>query len=203
MIALFIILRMQPRKMPWWLKIVVVFPPHWTPWVRTNSVIYTAKRGKQHSRPILQSKELFPNWTAWSPITLTNKCLGLNQPSLRFWMDLFLCLQFPRSDAKSHSQTQIESHLKLALHGLEATQHQVQELVTVVKDQSRQIERQSQQIERQSGQIKRLMSKDKKRSEKKERRMSRVQDQPPQRERQEPIKRPRTLSSSTDENEKY
>jgi len=118
-------------------------------------------------------------------------------------MDLFLCLQFPRSDAKSHSQTQIESHLKLALHGLEATQHQVQELVTVVKDQSRQIERQSQQIERQSGQIKRLMSKDKKRSEKKERRMSRVQDQPPQRERQEPIKRPRTLSSSTDENEKY
>ena len=70
-------------------------------------------------------------------------------------MDLFLCLQFPRSDATSHSQTQIESHLNLALRGLEATQHQVQELVTVVNDQSQQIERQSQQMERQSGQLER------------------------------------------------
>ena len=75
-------------------------------------------------------------------------------------MDLFLCLQFPRSDAKSHSQTHIESHLNLALRGLEATQHQVHELVTVVKDQSQQIERmitkdeeQSDQMERQSQQI--------------------------------------------------
>ena len=102
-------------------------------------------------------------------------------------MDLFLCLQFPRSDAKSHSQTQIESHLKLALRGLEATQHQVYELVTMVKDQSQQIERQSQQIERQSGQIERLMSKDKEQSEKMERLMSTVQDQPPQRERRGPI----------------
>ena len=82
-------------------------------------------------------------------------------------MDLFLCLQFPRSDAKSHLQTQIESHLKFALRGLEATQHQVHELVAIVNDQSQQIERQSQQIERQlqqterqSGQIERLMSKD-------------------------------------------
>jgi len=72
---------------------------------------------------------------------------------------MFLCLQFPRSDATSHSQTQIESHLKLALRGLEATQQQVQELVAVVKDQSQQIERQSRQIER-------LMSKDKEQSEK-------------------------------------
>jgi len=70
-------------------------------------------------------------------------------------MDLSLCLQFPRSDATSHLQTQIESHLNLALRGLEATQHQVQELVTVVKDQSQQIKRQSQQIERQSQQMKR------------------------------------------------
>jgi len=62
-------------------------------------------------------------------------------------MDLFLCLQFPRSAAKSHSQMQIESHLSLALRGLEATQYQVHELVTVVKEQSQQIERQSQQIE--------------------------------------------------------
>ena len=113
-------------------------------------------------------------------------------------MDLFFCLQFPRSDAKSHSQTQIESHLNLALRGLEATQHQVHELVTVVKEQSQQIERQSQQIERQSQeidqmiskdkeqtqlierqsqQIERLISKDKEQLEKMERLMSSVEDQ--------------------------
>jgi len=94
---------------------------------------------------------------------------------------------FPRSDATSHSQTQIESHLNLALRGLEATQHQVHELVTVVKDQSQQIERQSQQIERQSAKIERLLSKDKEQSEKMERLMSTVQGQPPQRERCKPI----------------
>ena len=124
-------------------------------------------------------------------------------------MDLFLCLQFPRSAATSHSQTQIESHLKLALRGLEATRHQVHELVTIVKDQSQQIERQSQhierqsqqierqsqqmerqsqQIKRQSGQIKRVMSTAKERSEKMERLMSTVHDQPPaQREQPGPI----------------
>ena len=81
-------------------------------------------------------------------------------------------------------QTQIESHLKLALRGLEATQHQVHELVTVVKDQSQQteqqsqqIERQSQQIERQSQQIEILMFNDKEQSEKMVRLMSKVQDQ--------------------------
>ena len=104
---------------------------------------------------------------------------------------LFLCLQFPRSDAKSHSRTRIESHLNLALRCLEATQDRVYELSTVVKDQSQQIqgmiskykeksyqiERQSEQIERQSEQIERLMSKDKEQSKKMERLMSRVQDQ--------------------------
>ena len=65
-------------------------------------------------------------------------------------MDLFLCLQFPRADVKSHSQTHFESHLNFALRGLEATQHQVHELVTIVNDQSQQIERQSQHIKRQS-----------------------------------------------------
>ena len=102
-------------------------------------------------------------------------------------MDLFLCLQFPRSDAKSHSQTHIKRHLNLALRGLEVTH----DLVTVVKDQSQeiarmiskvneqtqQIERQSQQIERQSGQIEKLMSKDKEQLEKMERLMTRVEDQ--------------------------
>jgi len=130
-------------------------------------------------------------------------------------MDLFLYLQFRRSDATSHWQTQIESHLKLALRGLEATQHQVHELLTGVKDQSKQIERQSQHIERQTQQIgrqsqhikrqsqqierqsqqlqlqsqhiERLLSKEKKQSEKMERSLSTVQDQPPQRDRRGPI----------------
>ena len=124
-------------------------------------------------------------------------------------MDLFLCLQFPRSEAKSHSQTHIESHLNLALRGLEATQHQVHELVAVVKDQSQHIERQSGQIERlmskdkeqlekmerlmsrvedQSQQIERLISKDKEQSDKMERSISTVQSHPPQREGRGPIK---------------
>ncbi|XP_020612156.1 TNF receptor-associated factor 5-like [Orbicella faveolata] len=79
---------------------------------------------------------------------------------------------FPRSDAKSHSQTQIESHLHLAVRGLEAAQHHIKELVTVVRDQSQQIERlmskdkeQSLQIERQSQQIDRLLSNDKEQSQ--------------------------------------
>ena len=52
--------------------------------------------------------------------------------------------------------------MSLALRGLEATQHQVHKLETVVKEQSQQIERQSQQIEK-------LISKDKEQSEKMER----------------------------------
>ena len=92
-------------------------------------------------------------------------------------MDLFLCLQFPRSDAKSHSQTRIQSHLNLALRGLEATQHQVHELVTVVKDQSQHIERQSQQIERQSQQIERMISKDKEQSDQMERQSQQIERQ--------------------------
>ena len=123
-------------------------------------------------------------------------------------MDLFLCLQFPRADVKSHSQTHIESHLNFALRGLEATQHQVHELVTIVDDQSQQIERQSQhikrqsqqvdrqsqqierqsqQIERQSQQIERLISKDKEQSEKMERLICSPRDQPPQTDRHGPI----------------
>ena len=115
-------------------------------------------------------------------------------------MDLFLRLQFPRLDAKSHSQTEIESHLHLALCCLEDNQQQVHELVDVVKDQSQDIkrlsvqieillsmakeqsqqqerqsqhiQRQSEQIEQQSKQIERLMSKDKKQSEKNDRQKS-------------------------------
>jgi len=94
---------------------------------------------------------------------------------------------FPRSDAKSHSQTQIEIHLNLALRGLDATQHQVHELVSLVKEQSQQIDRQSGQIERLSEKIERLISKDKEQSEKMTRSMFTVQDQPPQRERRGPI----------------
>ena len=126
-------------------------------------------------------------------------------------MYFFLCLQFPRSDAKSHSQTQIESHLNLALRGLEANQFQVHELVTVVKDQSQQIvrmiskykeqsqqierqsqqierqsvqiERQSQQIERQSVQIDILMSKDKEQTQQIEQLISKDKEKSQQIER--------------------
>ena len=100
-----------------------------------------------------------------------------------FEWSYFLRLQFPRSEAKSHTQTDIESHLNLALRGLEATQHQVHKLVTVVKDQSQQIERliskdkeQSQQIERQSQQIERLISKDKEQSQQIERQSQQIKE---------------------------
>ena len=94
--------------------------------------------------------------------------------------------------------------MKLALRRLEATQHQVHELVNVVRDQSRQRERQSGQIERlmfenkqqsqqmerlmstvhdQSQQIERLMSKDKEQSQQMERLMTTVHDQSQQIER--------------------
>ena len=92
-------------------------------------------------------------------------------------MDLFFCSQFPRSDAKSHSQTQIESHLNLALCGLEATQHQVHELVTVVKDQSQQMGRLSEQIGT-------LMSKDKEQSQQIERQSQQIERQSQHIERQ-------------------
>ncbi|KAJ7353886.1 hypothetical protein OS493_031593 [Desmophyllum pertusum] len=48
---------------------------------------------------------------------------------------------FPRSNTKSHSESQVERHLNLALRGLETTQHQVRALVSLVKDQSQKIER--------------------------------------------------------------
>jgi len=97
---------------------------------------------------------------------------------------------FPRSAAKSHAQTQIESHLSLALRGLEATQDQVHGLVIVVKEQSQQIEKQSQQIERQSQQIERqsqqielqsqkivkLISKDKEQSQQIERQSQQIKE---------------------------
>ena len=67
--------------------------------------------------------------------------------------------------------------MNLALRGLEATQHQVHELVTVVKDQSERIERQSGQIEQQSQQIERLMSKDKKKSQQTERQSGQIKRQ--------------------------
>lgn len=55
--------------------------------------------------------------------------------------DYFFCSQFPRSNTKLHSESQVERHLALALRGLEATQHQVRALVSLVKDQSQQIKR--------------------------------------------------------------
>lgn len=62
--------------------------------------------------------------------------------SVTFQCELcFVCLQFPRSDAKFHSESEVESHLALALRGLEATQIQVRALLSLVKDQSQQIKR--------------------------------------------------------------
>ena len=81
--------------------------------------------------------------------------------------------QFPRSNAKSHSQTQVECHLNLALRGLEASQLQVNEVVSLVKDQSQQIER--------------LISKDKEQSQQIEQMKAKLQEQSRQIERHEQI----------------
>lgn len=48
---------------------------------------------------------------------------------------------FPRSDVKLHLASEVEHHLSLALRGLEATQHQVRALASLVKDQSEEIRR--------------------------------------------------------------
>ena len=81
--------------------------------------------------------------------------------------------------------------MNLALRGLEATQHQVHELVILVQDQSQQIERLSRQIERQSQQTERMISKDKEQTQQIERQsgqierlMSKDEDQSQQLERQ-------------------
>lgn len=82
-------------------------------------------------------------------------------------------LQFPRSEAKSHLQSHIEGHLNLALRGLGATQHQFQEFVILVKDQSKhmseQIEGLMSTVKDQSQHIKLLMSKVKEQSQQIER----------------------------------
>ena len=74
--------------------------------------------------------------------------------------------------------------MNLALRGLEATQHQVHELVTVVKDQSQQIARQSGQIERQSQQIARQSQQIERQSQQIERMISNDKEQTQQIERQ-------------------
>ena len=87
--------------------------------------------------------------------------------------------------------------MNLALRSLEATQFQVHDLVSLVKDQSKQLERlmtkdkeKSQQIailmakdEEKSQQIERLMTKDKEKSQEIERLMSHVKNQSQQKER--------------------
>ena len=62
--------------------------------------------------------------------------------------------QFPRSNTKAHSKTQIEQHLNLALRSLETTQH-------LVKDQSQQIELLMAKDKDTSRQIEQLIAKDK------------------------------------------
>ena len=59
---------------------------------------------------------------------------------LKNWKKI-VCLQFPRSDAKSHLESHVERHLNLALRGLEATYHKVRALVSLAKEQSQRIEK--------------------------------------------------------------
>ena len=75
-------------------------------------------------------------------------------------MNLFIyVLQFPRTRAKSHSESQVERHLNLALRSLEATEYQVKDLVSVVKDQSQQIDRLLHKDQYQELQMEELMTK--------------------------------------------
>ena len=80
--------------------------------------------------------------------------------------------QFPRSNTKAHSKTQIEQHLNLALRSLETTQR-------LVKDQSQQIELLMAKNKDTSQQIEQLMAKDKDTSQQIERLTAqvKVQDQ--------------------------
>ena len=112
--------------------------------------------------------------------------------------------QFPRSNTKAHSKTQIEQHLNLALRSLETTQHlvkdqsqQIELLMAKDKDTSRQIEQliakdkgTSQQIEQlmakheeTTRKIERLTAKDKKKSQQIEQLMARDKDTSQQIER--------------------
>ena len=92
-----------------------------------------------------------------------------------------LLLQFPRTRAKSHSESQVERHLNLALHSLEATQHQLKDLVSVVKDQSQQIERLMSTVQDQARQIGVLTTTAKRQSEEMEALKAQVNVQPQQR----------------------
>ena len=71
-----------------------------------------------------------------------------------FMPHFFSFTQFPRSNTKAHSKTQIEQHLNLALRSLETTQR-------LVKDQSQQIELLMAKNKDTSQQIEQLMAKDK------------------------------------------
>ncbi|XP_022787414.1 TNF receptor-associated factor 6-like [Stylophora pistillata] len=63
---------------------------------------------------------------------------------------------FLRPTAKSHSESQVEGHLKLAVRSLEATKHQVQELVSHLNCQAQKMERLMTNDEEKSQQMERL-----------------------------------------------
>ena len=77
--------------------------------------------------------------------------------------------QFPRSNTKAHSKTQIEQHLNLALRSLETTQR-------LVNDQSQQIELLMAKNKDTSQQIEQLMAKDKDTSQQIEQLMARHEE---------------------------
>ena len=112
--------------------------------------------------------------------------------------------QFPRSNTKAHSETQIEQHLNLALRSLEATQRlvkdqsqqiellmakdkdtsrQIEQLIAKDKDTSQQIEQLMAKHEETSQKIEQLTAKDKKKSQQIEQLMAKDKDTSQQIER--------------------
>ncbi|CAH3164471.1 unnamed protein product, partial [Pocillopora meandrina] len=63
---------------------------------------------------------------------------------------------FPRSNTSSHTRSQVERHLSLALHCLNANRLQVNDLVSLVKEQSQQTERLVAQVKEESQRRERL-----------------------------------------------
>ncbi|CAH3040164.1 unnamed protein product, partial [Pocillopora meandrina] len=63
---------------------------------------------------------------------------------------------FPRSNTSSHTRSQVERHLSLALHCLNANRLQVNVLVSLVKEQSQQTERLVAQVKEESQRRERL-----------------------------------------------
>lgn len=89
---------------------------------------------------------------------------------------------FPRSNTSSHSKSQVERHFNLALHCYNASQLQVQELVSLVKEQYQRIEQLETQVEEQSQRRERLEAQVEELSQQTERLVDQVEEESQQRE---------------------